>query len=170
MASKPLAPPKAPPGGWAGPPADLLAMAQVIGAPAPAAGPWLQMFTAVAEASAQPIVISDMKTPGLPITWCNRATTALTGYAREQMVGRNCRFLQGKATEAGPLRAMIGSIRRAEQLTVRVTNYKQGGDPFVNALTLSPVRDSAGEYRYSIGVLSDAARDADEATCAAEGG
>ena len=55
------------------------------------------------------------------------------------------------------MRAMVVAIRTATVTTVRVTNYKRDGSTFVNSLTMSPVHDSDGVYRYSIGVLADAA-------------
>ena len=62
-----------------------------------------------------------------------------------------------KRTEAAAVRTMVSAIRSAKATTVRVTNYKQDGTPFVNVLTLHPVHDSNSEYRYSIGILSDGA-------------
>ena len=57
---------------------------------------------------------------------------------------------------------MVSSIRSAKVATVRITNYRKDGSPFVNVLTLHPVMDSVGEYRYSIGVLSDDAKKGSE--------
>jgi hypothetical protein len=52
---------------------------------------------------------------------------------------------------------MVVAIRTATVTTVRVTNYRRDGSTFINAVTMSPVHDSNGVYRYSIGVLSDGA-------------
>ena len=97
-------------------------------------------------------------TPGLPIAFCNQAMVDLTGYPREQIEGRNCRFLQGKRTEAAAVRAMVSGIRSAKVTTVRVTNYRKDGSQFTNMLTLVPVLDSEGVYRFNLGVLADDAR------------
>ena len=56
------------------------------------------------------------------------------------------------------MRNMVVAIRTATVTTVRVTNHRRNGSTFVNSVTLSPVHDSDGVYRYSIGVLSDAAK------------
>jgi len=101
--------------------------------------------------------VTDMKAPGLPVTFCNNAMVSLTGYPKEFTQGRNCRFLQGKKTEAAAVRAMVNGIRGAKVTTVRVTNYKKDGTAFVNVLSLIPVKDSTGEYRYNVGVLSNEA-------------
>ena len=81
----------------------------------------------------------------------------LTGYEKGEIFGRNCRFLQGAQTEAAVVREMVVAIRTATVVTVRATNYRRDGSTFINSVTLSPVFDNEGVYRYSIGVLSDAA-------------
>ena len=101
--------------------------------------------------------VTDMKAPGLPMAFCNSAMVSLTGYPKDFAQGRNCRFLQGKKTEAAAVRAMVNGIRGAKATTVRVTNYRKDGTAFVNVLSLLPVKDSTGEYRYSVGVLSNEA-------------
>ena len=96
---------------------------------------WLQMVCAVAEQLPHAVAITDMKTPGLPVTWCNSAMVNLTGYPKEHTQGRNCRFLQGKRTESASVRVMVSAIRAAKPTTVRVTNYRKDGSEFVNVLT-----------------------------------
>ena len=99
-----------------------------------------------------------MKVPGLPITWINSAFVRLTGYAKDAAEGRNCRYMQGPKTEADSLRAMVLAIRSAKTTTLHLTNYRKSGEAFVNCLTLAPILDSSGEYRYSIGVLGDGSK------------
>ena len=135
----------------------LDAMAAQLGVRAPSAGAWSDMFGELAEALPHAIAITDMKVPGLPVKMCNGAMVKLTGYPKSHTEGRNCRFLQGKRTEAAAVRTMVSSIRGAKATTVRVTNYRKGGTAFTNVLTLHPVYDSEGEYRFNIGVLSDGA-------------
>ena len=137
--------------------AEIDGMAKLFGVKAPSAGPWLQMFTEVTEQLPHAVAVTDMKTPGLPVTACNSAMVKLTGYPREHIVGRNCRFMQGKRTEAAAVRAMVAGIRGAKPTTVRVTNYRKDGSMFTNMLTLSPIMDSSGAYRYNVGILADAA-------------
>jgi len=128
----------------------------------PSASSWIEMFGQIAESLPHAVAITDMKMPGLPVKWCNTGMVTLTQYEKSHTEGRNCRFLQGKKTEAAAVRAMVSSIRSSKSTTVRVTNYKKDGTPFVNVLTLHPVHDSNGEYRYSIGILSDANNKATE--------
>ncbi|KAL3902556.1 MAG: hypothetical protein SGPRY_012019 [Prymnesium sp.] len=120
------------------------------------------MFCEVAEQMPHAMAITDMTIPGLPMVWCNSQMVALTGYPIQYMQGRNCRFLQGKETEPKMVRNMVSGIRSAKLTTVRVTNYRKDGSSFVNVLTLHPVHDSTEEYRYSIGLLSDAVNESAE--------
>ena len=137
--------------------AQIDALASAFGVSPPSSGSWMQMLQAVLEQLPHAVAITDMKVPGLPVTYCNSAMVSLTGYPKEHTQGRNCRFLQGKKTEAAAVRVMVSSIRSAKATTVRVTNYRQDGSEFVNVLTLQPVHDSENEYRFSIGILSDGA-------------
>ena len=137
--------------------AGLVAMAQKTGVPAPSPGPWLQMLCDVMERQPYGMLVTDMQVPGLPITYCNIAMTKLTGYERGEICGRNCRFLQGPGTEASAVRQMVVAVRTATLTTVRVTNYRRDLSKFINVVTMAPVHDSNGVYRYSIGVLSDSA-------------
>ena len=107
------------------------------------------MLCEVAEQMPHAIAVTDMKIPGLPVTFCNSAMVNLTQYPKEHTQGRNCRFLQGKGTEAAAVRVMVTAIRAAKPTTVKVTNYRRDGSDFLNVLTLHPVHDSENEYRYS---------------------
>ena len=94
---------------------------------------------------------------GAPIIYANEHFCELSGYEREEVLGRNCRFMQGPQTEQDAVRRVVESVRCARQGQVELTNYKADGTAFRNLLSLQPVHDSNGVYRYSIGVLSDAA-------------
>ena len=130
-------------------------MAAAFQLPLPEGGTWLQQFEHIAELLPHAIVLVDMAIPGVKVGYCNAASEKMLGYTKAEHVGQNCRFLQGKKTEAAAVRAMVKSIRAATATTVRVTNYKKGGKAFTNVLTLHPVKDSSGAYRYSIGLQSD---------------
>ena len=158
-APPPTAPPSVAPG-TRDPQIDALAAA--CGIATPTAGGWLDMIKQVLDQLPHAVALTDMKIPGLPVTYCNNAMVQLTGYPKEHTQGRNCRFLQGAKTEAASVRVMVSSIRAAKATTVRVTNYRKNGTEFMNVLTLHPVHDSDKEYRYSIGILSDGANAARE--------
>jgi len=155
---QPMAPPPqpmAPPPTGADP--QLATLAASFNVQVPHGGTWLEQLSGIIDQLPHAIAITDMQIPGLPLTFCNQAMVRLTGYPAAEMQGKNCRFLQGKKTEAAAVRVMVTSIRGAKVATVRCTNYRKDGSDFVNVITLHPVLDSHGEYRYSIGMLSDAA-------------
>ena len=102
--------------------------------------------------------LTDMRAPGLPIAFCNQAMVDLTGYPRGEIEGRNCRFLQGKRTEAAGVRAMVSGIAGAKAVSLRITNYRKDEAVFKNRLSLLPVHNSEGVYCFNVGLLADDAR------------
>lgn len=113
------------------------------------------MIRAVA-AAAQSISITDYNAPDQPLVYINRAFERLTGYPAEEILGRNCRFLQGPA---GAEKTVVAELRRAitagEELRTAVRNYRRDGTPFWNELHLSAVRDAAGRITHYIGYQTD---------------
>jgi PAS domain S-box-containing protein len=96
-------------------------------------------------------VVSDPRQPDNPIVACNEAFTALTGYAREEVVGRNCRFLTGPSTEPWLTETLRTGIRLRQPVMVEILNYRKNGEPFRNAVMIAPVFGSKGEAEYFIG-------------------
>ncbi len=96
-------------------------------------------------------VVSDPRRPDNPIVACNEAFMKLTGYSREEIVGRNCRFLRGDRTEpeqTAMLREAVGARRPA---MVELINYRKDGSPFRNAVMIAPLFDEDGEIIYFLG-------------------
>ena len=102
------------------------------------------------------VLVSDMQQPGARIVSVNPAFEDLTGYSAAEAIGQNCRFLQGDATEQDAVLQLVESVRAAEPVQLVLTNYRKDGTRFSNNLSLQPVHDSLGVYRYNIGVLADA--------------
>jgi PAS domain S-box-containing protein len=141
---------------------DVAKMAAVMGVRAPTGGSFIEQMTAVFDQLPHAMVIVDMELPGVRQMYVNAADERLTGYPKAEQLGRNCRFLQGQRTEAAAVRQMVRCIRDRAQSTLRVTNYRKDGSAFSNILTLHPIVDSEGTYRYQVGVLSDASNEASE--------
>ena len=119
-------------------------------------GGFLLTFCSVAEYFPACIVVSDMAMAGNPMVYVNRQFCKVTGYSREEVAGLNCRFLQGPRTEPAAVAHIQDTLRRGVDCFVRITNYRKDGSSFVNLLSLRPVHDSNGVYRFCIGVQFDA--------------
>jgi diguanylate cyclase (GGDEF)-like protein/PAS domain S-box-containing protein len=107
------------------------------------------------ESSSDGIVIADTLQPDLPIIYTNPAFLSITGYGRDEVIGRNCRFLQNGEPHQIGLDEIRGALRdgRAGQAVVR--NFRRDGTPFWNNLKVTPVRNELGAVTHYVGVLCD---------------
>ncbi|GAA5900609.1 hypothetical protein JCM6882_000920 [Rhodosporidiobolus microsporus] len=96
-------------------------------------------------------VLSNPRLQDQPIVLASPAFCSLTGYAREQIVGRNCRFLQGEATSPDDVAAIRKAIKEHEPITRLLLNYTVEGSPFYNLLCILPIFSPDGELTYFIG-------------------
>lgn len=101
--------------------------------------------------SAVAAVISNPRLPDNPIVECNAAFEELTGYSRDEIIGRNCRFLAGPQTEPGLTAEIVGAVRDKRPVLVEILNYKKDGTPFRNAVLVAPIFDEQGELEYFLG-------------------
>ena len=98
------------------------------------------------------IVITDCTLPDEPIIYCNPAFENLTGYMQEEILGKNCRFIQGPETDKRSVTKLRQAIRERKTCQVRILNYRKDGSAFWNNLMISPVLDDKGECTNYIGV------------------
>lgn len=96
-------------------------------------------------------VISNPRLPDNPIIAVNQAFCDLTGYDDDEIVGRNCRFLAGPATEPWLTERIRQGTRDRKPTLVEILNYKRDGQPFRNAVLVAPVFLPDGELEYFIG-------------------
>lgn len=96
-------------------------------------------------------VISNPRLTDNPIVECNAAFETLTGYSRSEIIGRNCRFLAGAATEPALTAEIVAAVRERRPVLVEILNYKKDGTPFRNAVLVAPIFDEAGELEYFLG-------------------
>lgn len=97
------------------------------------------------------ICLCDPNDPELPIVFANRAFRRLTGYSEEEIIGRNCRFLQGPKTDPEPVARIRKAISNEDVVVVELLNYRKNGTTFWNALHLGPIYNDAGELVYFFG-------------------
>lgn len=105
--------------------------------------------------TAEGVTISDPNQPDHPIVYANEAFELLTGYSREEAVGRNCRFLQGAETDQNTVDEIRRAVRQKMPVTVELLNYRKDGSEFWNRLSITPIVNSAGDVTHYIGVQSD---------------
>nr|AML79320.1 putative LOV domain-containing protein [Manihot grahamii] len=100
----------------------------------------------------QSFVLTEPHLPDMPIVYASDAFLELTGYARNEVLGRNCRFLGGVETNSSVLQKIKESIQTEQACTVRILNYRKNKSTFWNLLHISPVRNATGKIAYYVGV------------------
>jgi PAS domain S-box-containing protein len=99
--------------------------------------------------------ITDPREQDNPLVWVNPAFTRVTGYEFDEAVGRNCRFLQGPATDPQQVQVLREALSAGEPVTLTLLNYRKDGTAFWNELAVSPVFDADGEIIHFVGVQAD---------------
>ena len=106
------------------------------------------------------VAIADAKHADLPLIYVNAAFEALTGYHAEEILGRNCRFLQGADTDQAELQVLRRALREHKPMRMTLRNYRKDGESFWNELSINPLFDEDGELLYFMAVARDATREA----------
>ncbi|CAD6343625.1 unnamed protein product, partial [Miscanthus lutarioriparius] len=99
----------------------------------------------------QTFVVSDATRPDCPIIYASAGFYTMTGYAPKEVVGRNCRFLQGPDTDMGEVAKIRDAVKTGRSFCGRLLNYRKDGTPFWNMLTVTPIRDDHGKVIKFIG-------------------
>lgn len=106
-------------------------------------------------AASQGILIVDAVREDYPIIYASPGFARITGYSTDEVIGRNCRFLQGTETDTAAVQRIKDAIYAGEGCTVELLNYRKDGRPFWNELSISPVLDDSGKLTHFIGVQAD---------------
>ena len=118
-------------------------------------GERFEPFAAAFRTALLPMVLTDPLRADNPIVFANDAFLRLTGYPADDVVGRNCRFLQGPDTDRRDRQRIARALAEGEAVSVEILNYRRDGTAFWNALAISPVRDAAGRLRCFFASQSD---------------
>jgi PAS domain S-box-containing protein len=101
------------------------------------------------------ITISDPDTDDNDLVYANDRFEEMTGYDQTEVVGDNCRFLQGPGTDAEDLEPLRTAVENAQQARTEVLNYRKDGTPFWNEVSIAPVTDDSGEVTNFVGFQRD---------------
>src|SRR3712207_1098530 len=115
----------------------------------------LRLLERAVTASTNSIVISDPNQPDDPIVYVNPAFERTTGYTSEEVLGHNCRFLQGGDRDQPALEELKAAVYEGRHCTVVLRNYRKDGTLFWNELSIYPVRDEDGRMTNFVGVQND---------------
>jgi PAS domain S-box-containing protein len=101
------------------------------------------------------MLVTDPTQPDNPIRLANAAFSALTGYEKSEIVGRNCRFMTGPDTDPAASDELRKAIQQERPAVVDVLNYRRDGTPFRNGVMITPLFDINGKLEWFLGSQVD---------------
>jgi PAS domain S-box-containing protein len=116
------------------------------------------IFFAAVQMTRMPMCMSDPHQSDMPLVFVNEAFQRMTGYEASEVLGRNCRFLQGPDTDPETVATIREAVKERQDVAVEILNYRRDGTPFWNALYLSPVYDKSGKLIYFFASQIDVTR------------
>jgi two-component system, cell cycle sensor histidine kinase and response regulator CckA len=114
----------------------------------------LKLARAVASVS-DGVIVTDPNQPDNPIIYANPAFSRITGYLPAEIIGRNCRFLQGPGTDKKVIAKIKRAVAKRREIQATLLNYRQDGQPFWNEVKISPVFSEKGDLLYFVGIQTD---------------
>lgn len=105
-------------------------------------------FAAALQGAPAPMIITDPRQDDNPVVFVNDAFCRLSGYSRDETIGRNCRFLQGPETDQAAIAEIRAAVAEGRPVSIELLNYRKDGSPFWNGLSVSPVSTARGELRF----------------------
>ncbi len=113
------------------------------------------ILTQILDTCVNGVTLSDPDLPDSPIVYANKAFEDICGYGQDEIIGRNCRFLQGTDRDQPELDRLRAAIKKREPIEVTLRNYRQNGELFYNRLVVKPLLDERGNVVYFLGVQYD---------------
>lgn len=123
------------------------------------------IFFAAVQTTRMPMIVTNPNLSDNPIVFANEAFTRMTGYSASELLGENCRFLQGKDTDPETVAEVRRAIAERREVATEILNYRKDGSTFWNALFVSPIYDREGKLIYFFASQLDVSRrrDAEDA-------
>lgn len=122
-----------------------------------------QVLSAILDECVNGVTLADPDLPDAPIVYANKAFERLTGYSQEEIVGHNCRFLQGKDRDQEARHQIAEAMKKSEAIEVTLRNYRKNGELFYNHLKIIPLLDRKQRVLYYLGVQYDITEQVDAA-------
>ena len=116
------------------------------------------VFFAAIEMTRMPMILTDPNLPDDPIVFANKAFLDLTGYEEREILGRNCRFLQGAQTDREVVAELREAVEQRHSIAVEILNYRRDGSPFWNAVFIGPVYGVNGKLLFFFASQLDVTR------------
>jgi PAS domain S-box-containing protein len=113
------------------------------------------VLTQILDSCVNGVTLSDPDLEDSPIVYANKAFENMCGYPQEEIVGRNCRFLQGVDRDQPELARLRDAVKKGEPVEVTLRNYRKNGELFHNRLVVKPLTDDRGNIVYFLGVQYD---------------
>jgi PAS domain S-box-containing protein len=115
----------------------------------------LHLLDRAVEAVREGVLITGGPTDDFPVVYANGAFEALTGYSKDEILGKNCRLLQGEETDQETVHAIGQALGEDRPFAGEILNYRTDGRPFWNALSIAPIRDASGSVTHFVGLQQD---------------
>ena len=115
----------------------------------------INLFAQALDAGSTSMVIADAASPDYPVTYVNQAFEKMTGYSSIEVVGRNCRFLQGGDRDQPGLKSIREGLEKKQACWALLRNYRRDGSLFWNEIRITPVKNESGVVTHFVGVSDD---------------
>jgi PAS domain S-box-containing protein len=114
-----------------------------------------QILTQILDSCVNGVTLADPDLEDMPIVYANKAFERMTGYTQEEIIGRNCRFLQGADRDQEELQKLREALNNNRQIEITLRNFRKDGSLFYNKLNITPLFDNNGNVIYFLGVQYD---------------
>ena len=112
----------------------------------------LELFKRAMDSASCGITIADAQDKEMPLIYVNEEFLNITGYERDEVIGKNCRFLQGNDNKQLSVKKIRDTIKKGLSCTVLLINYTKEGEKFTNELRLAPIINSEGKITHYVGI------------------
>jgi PAS domain S-box-containing protein len=117
-----------------------------------------RVLTQILDSCVNGVTLTDPELEDAPIIYANKAFETICGYEQHEIIGRNCRFLQGTDRDQPELARLRAAVAKGEPVEVTLRNYRKNGELFHNRLVVKPLLDERGKVIYFLGVQYDITR------------